>query len=268
MDISEMLYKSTVFIQNSDYPDQNGTGFLFRFNNILGQAVDVIVTNKHVAEACKNYTFYFQSTVKDETEAIECSFQECEWLFHSSADLAICLLSHIVELCNSDKPNLLIIPFTTDNIPTQDYVNNMSCIDDVLMVGYPSGVYDAANNLPMMRRGITATPYKYDFNDQPEFMIDAGMFKGSSGSPICSAQPIPDDTLLENRQHYPLLGIVYMVQMFPIAKLNGTALTVPNGLGNAIKSRCLLDFIPELEERIKFRNIRNQGTDIPVHCGN
>ena len=52
------------------------------------------------------------------------------------------------------------------------------------MIGYPRGIYDEANNLPIVRRGITATSMGRDYNSKPEFMIDMACFPGSSGSPV------------------------------------------------------------------------------------
>ena len=52
------------------------------------------------------------------------------------------------------------------------------------MVGCPRGIFDEKNNIPIARRGITATPLgkKYEGNDQ--FVVDMACFPGSSGSPI------------------------------------------------------------------------------------
>ena len=51
-------------------------------------------------------------------------------------------------------------------------------------MGYPNGIYDTANLLPVFRRGITATPPQVDYNDRPVFLVDASVFPGSSGSPV------------------------------------------------------------------------------------
>lgn len=52
------------------------------------------------------------------------------------------------------------------------------------MIGYPNGLWDSQNNLPIIRRGITATSVKKDYNGKKEFLIDAAVFPGSSGSPV------------------------------------------------------------------------------------
>jgi hypothetical protein len=52
------------------------------------------------------------------------------------------------------------------------------------MVGYPIGLWDEINNLPIFRRGITATHPSVDFKGKKEFLIDVAAFPGSSGSPV------------------------------------------------------------------------------------
>lgn len=69
-------------------------------------------------------------------------------------------------------------------MPDEKAAQGLSTIQPVLFIGYPSGIRDEKNLLPVARRGITATPYSVDYNDLPLFLIDATVFPGSSGSPV------------------------------------------------------------------------------------
>jgi hypothetical protein len=40
------------------------------------------------------------------------------------------------------------------------------------------------NLLPIIRRGITASPLQINYSGRPTFLIDASVFGGSSGSPV------------------------------------------------------------------------------------
>ena len=60
----------------------------------------------------------------------------------------------------------------------------MDALEEVLFVGYPNGLFDAVNHLPLFRRGITASSVNIDFDGKPNFIIDAGVYPGSSGSPV------------------------------------------------------------------------------------
>jgi len=60
----------------------------------------------------------------------------------------------------------------------------LDAVEEVIFVGYPNGIYDSVNNLPITRRGSTATPPSVDYEGKPIFLIDASVFQGSSGSPV------------------------------------------------------------------------------------
>jgi hypothetical protein len=67
----------------------------------------------------------------------------------------------------------------------------MDALEEILFVGYPSGVWDQVNLMPILRRGTTATPIALDFEGKPEFLVDAAVYPGSSGSPVFVFQPEP-----------------------------------------------------------------------------
>lgn len=55
---------------------------------------------------------------------------------------------------------------------------------DVWFIGYPENRFDTAHNLPILRVGHIASVPGVDFNGEPQFLIDAQVFPGSSGSPV------------------------------------------------------------------------------------
>jgi hypothetical protein len=69
-------------------------------------------------------------------------------------------------------------------LPTDAELADLGALEDILMIGYPIGIWDAKNNMPILRRGITATHPNLDYEGRREFMIDAACFGGSSGSPV------------------------------------------------------------------------------------
>lgn len=62
-------------------------------------------------------------------------------------------------------------------------------MESVEFIGYPEGLYDSVNCLPIARRGMMATLGYIDYEGKPEFLIDATVLTGSSGSPVFMAQP-------------------------------------------------------------------------------
>jgi len=61
---------------------------------------------------------------------------------------------------------------------------DLTPLEEVLMIGYPNGIWDSRNNMPILRRGVTATHPAIEYEGRREFMIDAACFPGSSGSPV------------------------------------------------------------------------------------
>lgn len=55
---------------------------------------------------------------------------------------------------------------------------------EVMFVGYPLGLYDQKNNLPVARAGRIASHPRADFDGKLEYIVDAQVFPGSSGSPV------------------------------------------------------------------------------------
>jgi hypothetical protein len=61
---------------------------------------------------------------------------------------------------------------------------SLDALEEVVFIGYPNGIWDEINFLPITRRGTTATPMAVNFGGKKQFVIDASVFPGSSGSPV------------------------------------------------------------------------------------
>ncbi len=66
-------------------------------------------------------------------------------------------------------------------LPRNRYV---SIGDDLLVVGYPLGIYDSAHNTPIIRSAIMASVYPLPFKGKCCFLIDSCLHNGTSGSPV------------------------------------------------------------------------------------
>lgn len=92
------------------------------------------------------------------------------------------------------------------------------------MIGYPNGIMDNFNCKPVVRKGITATNLKLDYDGKPVFMIDAACFPSSSGSPVFLRKTGLEQETIEGgikigvTAAYSLLGILYSG---PIIELDG-----------------------------------------------
>lgn len=109
------------------------------------------------------------------------------WFGHpdQNVDISICPLVPLLEFMRQQHG---IDPFyravDTSMIPNEEQNRKLDAIEPVTFVGYPNGVWDSKNLLPVARRGTTASPIEVDFEGTPCFLIDASVFGGSSGSPV------------------------------------------------------------------------------------
>jgi len=82
------------------------------------------------------------------------------------------------------KRHCFYISLDKSLISTCQQLSDFSALEEILMVGYPNGIWDNVNNKPILRKGVTATHPNFDYCGKKEIMIDAACFPGSSGSPV------------------------------------------------------------------------------------
>lgn len=167
-----------------------GTGFYFDFCVAGDVRVPTIVTNKHVVDSGLIGRFRVNCTKPDGSKhfhdfSIHDGF-ESAWTKHPDpkVDLAVMPFAFLHDSIHDMglKPNRKA--FSVDRVADDAFMAKLTAVEDVLMIGYPIGLWDHVNNRPVVRRGITATPPYDDFQGERRFAIDCACFPGSSGSPI------------------------------------------------------------------------------------
>lgn len=84
---------------------------------------------------------------------------------------------------NIDK-NELFLKFYNCSIPNHDTWEMLSPMEDIVTIGFPNGFWDEHNNTPVVRKGVTATHPKLNYNNEEAFWIDVTIYRGMSGSPV------------------------------------------------------------------------------------
>lgn len=191
--IAEQLFFTTVRIDTVTVNGAQGSGTGFFFSHKVGeQNFPFVVTNKHVVMGMREGALSFLHR-RDSLPTLGNGFRlriddwPQAWFGHPSPDIdiAICpfipLESHIKQQHNID---IFYRYVTSDLIPTPQQVAQLDAVELVTFIGYPNGIWDSKNLLPVARRGTTASPIEVDFEGTPRFLIDASVFGGSSGSPV------------------------------------------------------------------------------------
>ncbi len=192
--LAEQLFFTTTFLQGRTSAGRiSGTGFVYRVDLKTGTQAPFLVTNKHVLRNVDELKIRFVAAGGDgnpkfghAAEATMTEYHEEAWTGHPAPliDVAVYPLAEAIEgLRTVGTP-----PFYKSLAPamclTREKATALDALEDITFLGYPNGVFDTANFLPVARRGVTATPIAIDYRGEPAFLIDASVFPGSSGSPV------------------------------------------------------------------------------------
>lgn len=263
LSITELLSYSTVRIECTTPAGQStGTGFFMNFCFDGQRGCPAIVTNKHVVKDSIYGSFLFSlkngdgsPNDNDHYRFIVENFQ-IAWKYHPDPNVDLCAMpiAVLIQQLLSIGKRHYYSPIDLSFIPTQKQKEEFQAIEEIVMIGYPNGIWDVTNNQPIFRKGITATHPNKDYLGKKEFLIDAACFPGSSGSPVFIYNEIgyiSGGSFNLGQKRLILLGVLYagpqhfiqgdirIVQQSakPIA-----ISAIPNNLGVVIKSENLLYF--------------------------
>jgi len=228
-----------------------GTGFFFDFGIAeIGQYLKVIVTNRHVVENAIELDFVMNerdaSGHRSDTQHPLYIGEEDlnRYVFYHpdpNVDLCIIDISEIVNYYSNQGKPLFMRPLSFEEIPSREELQELKALEEVVMIGYPAGLWDEYNNLPIMRTGDTSSHIAYDYQGREDFMVNIPAYHGSSGSPLIK---LVDEHIVEDGENFIqhsclLLGIQKEIPL--VRNMDGSIYT---NLGVFIKSYRLYDFLP------------------------
>jgi hypothetical protein len=192
--LSEQLLYTTIKLSTfkAGASTGSGTGFFWRIEH-GDKFIVLTATNKHVINDCDRIEAFCHLANASEPEtpsgkfaAVRIAVQPAEILMHPDPNVDLCLLglSDLIDRTHSAGTPLFLRALSARDVPTSEQWAAFDAIENVMMIGCPRGIYDEANNLPIVRRGITATSLGKNYDSRAEFMVDMACFPGSSGSPI------------------------------------------------------------------------------------
>jgi hypothetical protein len=131
---------------------------------------------------------HFGKDDKPTGEFVNCDFDISVGVpfWHPNPDIDLCAFAYadIIRQAQNHGKAIFFRHLDMNIVPENDDWEYFDALEEVMMIGCPNGISDEVNNLPISRRGITATSLTKDYNGKPEFMVDMACFPGSSGSPI------------------------------------------------------------------------------------
>lgn len=268
--LAKRLLFNTVRVDTllEDGTQGSGTGFVVAHQGPHGLR-RFIVTNRHVVEDVRSGGLVFTQG-RDGEPLIGTRFElEIEefphaWFLHPDAemDLAIVPLAPLERAARDQGVQLYYHAIDTALTPDVATMGAFDALEEVLFIGYPNGVWDHVNLLPIQRRGTTATPIGMDFEGRPEFLIDAAVYPGSSGSPVFLFRPEGFPPTGGARAPLYFLGVISAVffreeenQLVagPVPSANQSCGVVRQSemidLGLVVKSKAVIEMIEEYGRR-------------------
>ena len=237
MNIQEQIMHTTLRIELLEKGNVKGmgTGFLDSVPVDNGKGVKIVlISNKHVLTEGDEIAITFTTMKNGLPEfgkklRLPISNVKANVVGHpnSEIDVAALVCTGIFNLL----PDQLFFKTIQYEMLSDFTENELSVAENVFFVGYPDGRFDEKNNLPLIRTGLIASNPKFDYNGKPEFVIDAQVFPGSSGSPVYINYTFEDikngRIVLSNQQNIKVLGIVAQTMV-----RNNILQTVPTGTTN------------------------------------
>lgn len=255
--ITEQLLFSTIRLQTSK---GIGTGFYFLFEPDDNKKVPAFITNKHVInipDRKVSFSLHFAENRQPSKGLITITYKS-EWIFHNKYDLAFTFANPLFEqIKRKYGKDVFVIPLTENLIWDNERLKSLTAVENVLMYGYPIGLYDERNILPLIRSGVTASHPAIDFNGEKIGVVDMACFPGSSGSPILIAN---EGSYTDKTKNAVVIGsrVIFLGILFggPILNSEGKIVIkdiptreeivsiIPQmiNLGYYIKSEVILDF--------------------------
>lgn len=258
------LVHSTVRIECADAKGEksSGSGYIFLFCEAEGRSFPCVVTNKHVVQGAIHGTFHL--TLKNEDGTPELGKHEAVVLRNlaryciphpePAIDLVAFPIGPILNSGTKDGRSYHFVPIGRANVASKALLDSLPPMEEIVMIGYPNGLWDELHNLPIIRKGITATHPGLRLNGKAEFLIDAACFPGSSGSPVFLANigsyVSPEGALCAGSR-ISLLGTLYagpqhtttgeiVIVDVPTDTKQIALGTIPNNLGYVIHASELL----------------------------
>ena len=259
MSVTNLMAKSTVRIECFDADREGvsiGSSFCCSFPNRANcKNEPVLITNKHVVDGFRNIRIVLSTSLDPRQATLEqrrtLTYDRLDEVvyFHDNPDidLAAIWLRPILDRNVNDGSTIDLKVINIAIFITESIESQLRFVEDVLVVGYPHGLWDRTRNLPLFRRGVTSSPAMLDFNGEPKFLIDCSIFPGSSGSPVFlyNFPAYFEDGKINLGERWALLGVVSSVLNYNVEGTveeveipTTTAIaktSIPNNIGVVIK---------------------------------
>ena len=253
---TQLMFTTVPVHAHMDGDDQIATGFFYSVQAEEGEGmIPLLLTNKHVVDGANAISLSLtaadsEGNPTNEALQIRINDDRLEAFQPEKLDLTGFPIGDILNRLTSEGHNPFFKSVTQDLIPAGEDIQGLSAIEDVTFIGYPSGLMDKENLSPIARRGITATPPWNNYEGEPALLIDAGVYPGSSGSPVFifnQGSYASSDGALVAGNRLIFLGVLSQTMMEGGNPGNRAYL----GLGKVIRSDAVSKYTKAVSDQLK-----------------
>ncbi|OGN92222.1 MAG: hypothetical protein A2Z75_04400 [Chloroflexi bacterium RBG_13_50_10] len=205
-------------LNNENEIQSIGTGFLLKvdFPQDSNGVLLLLISNRHVLANYKRFNIRFHKRKPDsnlpelgQSLNYNAAYEEVLFLHpNPRIDLACVNISTVISQLGSQ----IYYKFLDKRMFADFTEPELDAGQRIIFIGYPENRYDQLHNLPIVRSGVTASHPKVDYNGEDQFLIDAQVFPGSSGSPVFlnikEAQYNRGQIILDGSLPYLFIGVV------------------------------------------------------------
>ena len=186
---TQLMYTTApIYALRNDKSISAGTSFMFSVNQTENTSIPLLITNYHVVkDSIGGYVeLHIAKKGIPSNEVVKVQFDKTvlEPNKLGELDLVALPLAGAINDMQGKGKQIFFKSIDCNLLPKSKDIEEFSAIEEITFIGYPSAIYDTVNKIPVIRQGITATPIWNNFKGDKVFLIDAGVFPGSSGSPV------------------------------------------------------------------------------------
>ena len=245
---TQLLFTTVPILGNTSGGVVSGTGFFFSYNLGDGSNIPLLITNYHVLKDATQGLFVVNLADGDKPskETINVTFDRSfiEGKKLESLDLIAMPIAPALNALEQNGKKPFYRSIDSELIPKHEVLDSLAALEQTTFIGYPSGMYDDNNKTPLIRHGWTSTPVWNDYKGKREFLVDASVFPGSSGSPAFifnqGSYPTPEGIAIGSRLLF--MGVITQT----ITEQGHEHLD----LGMVIRSDAILDALSKFVEKL------------------
>ena len=258
--IDQLMFLTTLIkVNQNNGKNWTGTGFYHKFEK-NDFPLYCVISNKHVFNDGDSCEIGIRQCVSEKermfsNKVVNFGIEDYSQFIvnHPDDEIDIACLVLMPDLLEPiiEEEKISIWSTEKSSIASQDRLRDFSLFFNIITVGYPLGIYDDNNNVPIYRKGFTSTSPVLSYRSEKHFFIDIPTFPGCSGSPVFlfDKDHIPK-TDVDNRHRMLLVGIISQT-VNNIIKIDQKTFTEYYDLGVAISAETIFDLEDDVYDLFK-----------------